>query len=233
MNNNIYKLVSMVVLAAILSGCIPGGLKPQKGGSASVNKPEQAPKGIIVPGKDHFSPPSATLEQPQNPNSTSSQGVSYEMEEVVITPYDVIKETITQYGDDRIVTVRETIPAGTKTIRKAKSNVNQEIGGSWKDTTREIGAALASFKGVQYAGIAVLLFAAYSFFNLPVRTLIGGKDVSMALGGCGAVMMFGPFILVTYANYFFLAILAVGAYWVLARLKYKEGKLDAIEPSKQ
>jgi len=173
--------------------------------------------------------PAATLNQPENPNSASSQDVKYEYEEVVYTPVDVVRETTTVYPDGRSVTLKEPIPAGTRIVKKSKSSVNQEIGSSWRDTARELSAALASFQGVQYVGIALLLAGAVCFFHPVLRAIVGGKDVALAVSGCGAIMMFGPFLFVQYSRYFFLAILLAGGYWLIARFKYQHGKLDALE----
>jgi hypothetical protein len=221
---NIFLAILVIFIA---TGCSIGTPKPQTGGGASVNANLVPQMGRVVTPVDPYSPPSASITQPQNPDSASSQDVSYQIEETIEYPIDTVKETTTTYPDGRSLTIREPIPAGTKVVKKSSSNVNQEIGGSWKDTAREFGAALGSFAVVQYIGIGVLLFGAVSFFNLGLRTLIGGKDVSLALAACGGVMMFGPFILVKYSNYFFLAIVAAGLYWLVTRLKYKEALLDA------
>lgn len=186
--------------------------------------------GEIKPSSEGFmGMPQSSITQPDNPNSSSSQDVNYEYLEEVVVPIDTLKETVTNYPDGRSVTVKEPMPAGTRIIKKSKSAVNQAVGGSWHDTAREMSAALGSFQGVQYAGIAFLILGGVGFFHPVLRALIGGKDVAMALGGCGAIMMFGPFLFVQYSQYFFLAILAAGGYWFIARFKYKDGKLDAIE----
>ncbi len=225
---------AVLILTLIFAGCMPFGPKPQKGGSGSVRglipamgqnpvkSTETASVGVLAP-----SMPSATITQSENPQGASGQNVSFESEEDITTPYDVVKTTTTEYPDGRRVIVKEPMPAGTKTSKRVKQNVEQKLGGAWKDTAREMAAALGSFQSVQYVGIAVFLFGAVSFFNLALRTLIGGKDVSMAIGGCGLVMIFGPYLFVTYSKWFFLAIVAAGMYWVVARLKYKEGIIDA------
>ncbi len=236
------KIVAIAVLIALAaSGCslMPS---PQHGGSAHsgpVSEPTKAIAGNIAPasGSDPRSPtlsmPQSSITQSDNPNSNSAQSVDYEYEEVIVAPIDTVKETITNYPDGHSVIVREPQPAGTRVIRKTKSNVNQQLGSSWKDTARELGAALGSFRMVQYAGIGLLLFGAVAFFHPVLRTLVGGKDTAMAVGGCGVVMMFGPYLFVTYSNYFFLAILAAGGYWLIARFKYQHGKLDILESQAQ
>ncbi len=231
------KFWSMLVVSSVLLlGCAWPG-KQSTGGSASigsqpiqtgatVNQTAPAPQASQdVPAA--FLPPAASLNQPDNPNSTSTQNVDYEYEEIVVLSTDTVKETTTAYPDGRSVIVREPQPAGTTLKRKAKSNVKQELGGSWYDKAKELAASLGSFKAVQGLGAIFLLAGAVSFFNLKLRAIIGGKDTAMAAGATGLVMIFGPYILVQYSDYFFLAILGFGLYWLISRLKYKEGLLDS------
>lgn len=195
------------------------------GTESPVKAKETASVGVFAP----TGMPSATITQSENPQSASGQDVSYESEETITTPFDTIKTTVTEYGDGRKVTVQEPVPAGTKVVRKTKQRVEQSLGGSWKDTAREMAAALGSFQSVQYVGIAVFLFGAVAFFNVFLLKLVGGKDGALVVAGCGLLMMFGPFLFVTYAKWFFLAIVLAGVYWLLARFKYQHGRLDAIE----
>lgn len=234
------RLLALTVLF-LFASCSWPNTRPQKGGGASVGptssfvsesgvkRSETASVGSI----STLGIPSATISQSENPQSGSGQDVSFESEEETVVPFDTIKTTITEYDDGRKVTVQEPVPAGTKITRRVKQRVEQNLGGSWKDTAREMTAALGSFQGVQYIGIGVFLFGAVAFFNAAIRAIIGGKDVAMAVGAAGLVMMFGPFLFVTYAKWFFLAIVLAGLYWLFARFKYQHGRLDAIESQKQ
>ncbi len=222
------RAIIAVLISGLMAGCslMP---KPQHGGAASSGPVTPVhTSGNIAPSPT-LAMPQSSITQSDNPNSSSAQSVDYEYEEVTVVPIDTVRETITNYPDGHSVTVKEPQPAGTRTIKKAKSGVRQELGSSWKDTARDISAALGSFKVVQYSGIALLVFGAVGFFNVALRTLIGGKDTAMAVGGCGVVMMFGPYLFVTYSNYFFLAILAAGGYWFISRMKYQHGQLDALK----
>lgn len=224
------RIVSILTMMALLCGC-GAFTKPQKGGGASVSPiPSKSFNGQINPSSDGFmGMPVSTITQPDNPNSESSQSVDHEYEEVVIMSSDTTRETVTSYPDGRSITIKEPIPAGSQIVKRSRSAVNQAVGGSWKDTAREISAALGSFRPVQFAGIAFLAFGAVSFFHPILRRVIGGKDVAMAIAGCGAVMMFGPFLFVQYSQFFFLAILAAGGYWLIARFKYLHGAHDTLK----
>lgn len=230
-------MMPRAVIAALLlalTACSPFATT-NRGGAASVSTEVSKPlktqgnglgeaSGVSAPS---LGMPATSLKQSDSPNSSSSQAVDYEYEESITTYVDTVKETVTNYPDGRSVIVKEPIPAGTLVVKKAKSAVQQELGSSWKDTAKEMAAALGSFQVVQYVGIAVFLFGAVGYFHPVVRPIIGGKDTAMAVGGSGLAMIFGPYLFVKYSNYFFLAILAAGGYWVISRLKYKEAILDA------
>ena len=170
----------------------------------------------------------ATITQPDNPSQKSSQTAELSKED--ITTYskdtDVVTKTVGQDGS--VVTVTEHVPAGSKKVSKVNQHVGQEIGAAQKDAATSLAAGLASFRGVQYIGAVALLIGLVGFFNPTVRVIIGGKDTAMAVGLGGIAMIFGPYLFVAYANYFFLAILAVAIYWFLARFKYQHGLLDAL-----
>ena len=209
--------------------------KAQKGGgasvSASVNSPatakETAPVGILAASTTIGQAiPTATITQPDNPQGSSGQSVSYQHEEVAEVPVDTVKKTVTDYPDGRKVTVEEPMPAGTRIIKRSNQKVEQQLGGSWKDLARETAAALGSFQWVQYIGVVVFLLGAVGYFHPVVRPIIGGKDTALVVGLCGMVMIFGPYLLVAYSKYFILAILGAAAYWIVARLKFKEGILE-------
>ena len=223
-----------VILAFFLSlaGC--NYLKPQKGGSASVSSPLEATytaMGSVAPTSPN-SLPNATITQPENPNGSSQQDVSFEKTITVEVPYDTVRKTVTEYPDGRKVTVEEPVPAGTRTTEHVKQGVTQVVGGSWYDSAREIGAKLGSFKGVQYVGIAVLLIGAVGFIHPVARGLIGGKDTALVVGAVGIGMIAGPFLLVEYSKWFFgLIVIAIG-YWFISRLKYKEGIADTLQAEK-
>lgn len=221
----------LIALSVLLVVSCSSLIRPQKGGGATVSPvATKSFNGQINPPTiDSMGMPAATITQPDNPNSSSSQAVNYDYEETTIVSVDTVKETVTNYPDGRSVTIKEPIPSGSRIVKKSKSSVNQAVGGSWKDTAREVSAALGSFQAVQYAGIFVMLAGAVGFFHPVLRTIIGGKDVAMVVAACGAIMMFGPYLLVQYSKFFFLAILLAAGYWVIARFKYQHGKLDTLE----
>jgi hypothetical protein len=172
--------------------------------------------------------PVATLAQPENPQASSGQNVSYERETVVTVPTASEVRTETVRPDGSRVVVTETFPAGTQKRESVKQGVQQTVGGSWKDTAREIAAKLGSYKGVQIAGVVALLLAA-AMFHPVVRTAVGGgKSTQVAVAVVGLILVFGPSLIVGHETLLLIGGgVFLGWHWLTSRSSYLEGKVDA------
>lgn len=211
------KAVSLSVVALLLGGCsfFGSGLKPQKGGAATVTK------GSLT------APATVSIEAPENPKSSSKQETKEQETTSYVFPQATTVVTEVKQPDGSSTVVTEHIPAGTKKIVNSVRDVKQEIGASQKDDSREISAKLASFKPVQFVGIALLLAAA-AMFHPAVRVAIGGgKEIQMATAGIGVALIFGPTLFVGNERLILIGGLAtlLTAYG-LSRLAYYKGKHD-------
>jgi hypothetical protein len=116
---------------------------------------------------------------------------------------------------------------------KIVEEVNTTIGASQKDTAREIGAKLASLKGIVWVGVLVFLFGAASAVYPPLKVLVGGSvTTSAVIAAAGLALVILPTLIVGNE----LLILGVcagaaGLYWfahrhgsVHAELKTLKGK---------
>lgn len=206
------------IACALLAGCNVVQ-KPQRGGGASISKP--TPSGTLA---------TTTIQQPDNPSAASKQEVVEHETETYVFPVETTRTTETKTTEGTVITVVEKIPAGTKKVVESKKDTKQEIGPAQKDTSREITAKLASFRPVQFVGIALLL-AAGAMLHPLVRTAIGGgKEIQMAAAGIGVALIFGPSIFV--GNEKILLISGLAALLIaygLSRLGYYKGKHDASE----
>jgi hypothetical protein len=74
-----------------------------------------------------------------------------------------------------------------------KTRAKTELGAAQKDTTREIGAKLASLKGIVWVGVALFTFGLASLFYPPLKLLIGSVTTSLAvvLGGLALMVSDG------------------------------------------
>ena len=212
--NRIRHLIFLAATCALLAGCALV-TKPLKGGGAKI----ATQKG-----------PEVTIQQPDNPAASAKQEVKQQETETYVFPVETVKVTETKTTEGTVITVTEKIPAGTKKVTEIKNDTVQEIGPAQKDTSREISAKLASFKPVQFVGIALMLFAASMFHPLIRGAVGGGKETQMAAAGVGLVLIFGPSLFVGNEKLILLGGLAtlLIAYG-LSRLSYYKGKHDANE----
>lgn len=215
-------LAAVLLVSATLAGCsvLQPGPKPQRGGSATVSRPTAV------------SPATATITQPENPTGSSKQETKEQEATTYIFPQATEVVTETKQPDGSSIVVTEKIPAGTKKIVSASRDVRQEIGAAQKDDSREITAKLASFKPVQYVGIALLLVAAAMFHPLVRGAIGGGKEIQMATAGIGVALIFGPSLFVGNERLILLGGLAVLLVtYGLSRLAYYKGKHDVAAQS--
>lgn len=209
-----------IPLLIILAGCTVS--RPQKGGGATVGwlNPESA--------QNRTETPLASIQQPDNPNTSSGQESNYEkQEEIVLAEAATETVTTTEPTGKTVVIVRE-LPAGSIIRSGTSTSVKQVIGGSWKDTAREISAKLSSYKGVQFLGAGFLLISAACLHPV-VRTILGGgKQLPMALAAIGVILVFGPSLVVGNEKVFVIGGIITAAFtYLLIRLSHKEGKEDA------
>ena len=70
-------------------------------------------------------------------------------------------------------------------VEREETRAKTELGAAQKDTAREIGAKLASLKGIVWVGVALFIFGLASLFYPPLKLLIGSATTSLAvvLGG--------------------------------------------------
>lgn len=229
----------ILILWAILSlsGChlIP---TPQKGGGASVGAsvspaPQNPGKGLEtasvgIPAENAM--PAATITQPENPQGSSGQNVTYDHISEVTTPVDVVKTTTTVYPDGRKVTVEEPQAAGTKVVNHTSQKVEQNLGGTWKDTAREVAVKLSAYSSLIYIGVGLIIFGAAGLFYTPLKVILGGgKQFPIAVAAIGALLVITPMMLVGNEGPVLIgAVVLGGVAWLVIRLTRKEAVSDTI-----
>lgn len=168
------------------------------------------------------------LNAPDNPSTPSSQVTKDVKEEKFVFVQPTERVTETKLADGSVTRLTEVIPAGTVKVTSSTRDVAQQIGAAQKDTSREVTAKLASFKPVQYVGIALLLVAAAMFHPVVRAAVSGGKEVQMAAAAVGLTLVFGPAMFV--GNERIILFAGIGGLFViyaLSRLGYYKGKADS------
>lgn len=113
---------------------------------------------------------------------------------------------------------------------KVTEEVNTVIGASQKDVAREIGAKLASLKGVIWIGVLVFLFGAASAFYPPLKIVTGGSmTTSAVIAASGLALIVLPTLIV--GNELLILGVALGAaalYWFAHRHASIHSKLKTL-----
>lgn len=165
----------------------------------------------LKPGRSVISPQAITLQQSENPSSTSTQ------------VYEKTTEPAIRLQDDDKVIV---VPLRTT------ERVTTTIGAAQKDNARDIAAKLSSLKSVVWVGVLVFLFGAASAFYPPLKLLVGSATTSAVACAAGIALIVLPSLIVGHE----ILILAVSVGAVLiyffshrhgelrGKIKHLEGK---------
>lgn len=163
--------------------------------------------GCVVPsqkgGHSSFSTPtglSGGVAQSENPKSDTVQ---------------VLERTTREIRTDGVVVVTQ-------------EKLNTKIGSAQKDTAREVGAKLASLKGVVWVGIALFIFGAASLVWPPLKVLVGSTTTSLVASAAGIALIMLPSLIVGHEVLILcIGVGAVLAYWFAHRHGELRGKLNS------
>ena len=74
---------------------------------------------------------------------------------------------------------------------REETRAKTELGAAQKDTAREVGAKLASLRGIVWVGLGLFLFGLASLFYPPLKLIIGSVTTSaaMVLGGVALMVL--------------------------------------------
>jgi uncharacterized membrane protein len=177
-------LSSMLVL---LVGCATRPLRP---GTSSI-------KSAAPAGGAQFA---SELKQPENPAQAAAQNFERTTETTLPLPAGtkVEERIITREQPEAVPTVTEktiTLAAPavqtTRTVEKAGTT----IGAAQKDTARELGAKLASLKGIVWVGVLMFVFGIATLVYPPLRAIVGSVTTSLAIVAGGVALAVGGWFL--------------------------------------
>jgi len=189
----------MCLALTLLVGCT--AMKPLKGGKASTSNG----RGI-----------EQSVEQSDNPAAMSRQ----DQETVRVKTYTVpAGSRIESDGTNAAIVVSAPMPVVEREEMRAKT----ELGAAQKDTARELGAKLASLKGIVWVGLAMFVFGLASIFYPPLKLLIGSVTTSAAICAGGLALMVLPTLVVGNELLILGGVAAAVALWFLA---HRHGRLQ-------
>jgi len=195
------KQVMMAAAMLALAGCT--ATAPLKGGKATtLSKPTQGIEQSVV--------------QSDNPAAMSRQ----DQEVVRVKTYTVPAGSRLESALTNGTTV--VVSAPMPVVEREETRAKTELGAAQKDTAREIGAKLASLKGVVWVGVALFAFGLASFFYPPLKLLIGSVTTSAAICAGGAALMILPTLVVGNELLILAGVATAVGLWFLA---HRHGRL--------
>lgn len=119
------------------------------------------------------------------------------------------------------VVVAAPMPVQEREETRAKT----ELGAAQKDTAREVGAKLASLKGVVWVGVGLFLFGLATLFYPPLKLIIGSVTTSAAMVLGGVALMVLPSLIVGNELLILGGVGAIVGGWFLA---HRHGQLRGV-----
>lgn len=211
------KTILLIVWVALLSGC--ANTKPLKGGKATT-----------------FSMPAQGIEQSVTQSDNPAQESRQDQETVRTRSYTV--PTGSRIEEARVTTDATgaaftnlqavVVSASMPVVEREETRARTELGAAQKDTARELGAKLASLKGIVWVGVALFAFGLASMFYPPLKLLIGSVTTSAAMTAGGLVLMVLPTLVVGNELLILGGVgLAVGGWFLAHRHGRLQGFMDA------
>jgi hypothetical protein len=120
------------------------------------------------------------------------------------------------------------ISAPMPVVEREETRAKTELGAAQKDTARELGAKLASLRGIVWVGVAMFAFGLASMFYPPLKLLIGSVTTSAAIGAGGLALMVLPTLIVGNELLILGGVgVAVGGWFLAHRHGRLQGFVDA------
>src|SRR4029077_6158490 len=100
-------------------------------------------------------------------------------------------------GGKAVTNVQAVVVAAPMPVQeREETRAKTELGAAQKDTAREVGAKLASLKGVVWVGLGLFLFGLATLFYPPLKLIIGSVTTSAAMVLGGVALMVLPTLIV-------------------------------------
>jgi hypothetical protein len=213
-----FILLCIVALCSV--GCVTRPLRP---GTATIKSTAPATGAQFA----------SEVKQPENPAQSAAQNFERTTETSLPLPTGtkVAERVITRERPDgpSIVTEKTIVlsaPAvqNTRTVEKAGTT----IGAAQKDTARELGAKLASLKGIVWVGVLMFVFGIATLVYPPLRVIVGSVTTSLAIVTGGVALMVLPTLVVGNELLIMGGVaLAVGGWFLAHRHGQLRGFVDA------
>jgi hypothetical protein len=178
-----HPLAPAVTIAAslTLAGCIMP--HPLKGGKALTARSNSGRfEQTLIQGDNAAQQSRQTQDTVRVRTFTLPAGAR--MEEATV----VSSETATPLTNIHSIVLTQPMPVTEREETRAAS----ELGAAQKDTTRELGARLASLRGITWLGVVLFLFGLTSLVWPPLKLIVGSVTTSAAVLVGGIILIILP-----------------------------------------
>jgi hypothetical protein len=194
--------MAVITVTGFMFGC---AMAPLKGGHATTS-------GAI----------DQTVMQSDNPAQVSRQ----DQEMIRTKSYTVPAGSRLESTSNQVLVVSAPMPV----VEHEETRAKTELGAAQKDTARELGAKLASMKGIMWVGVALFLFGLATLFYPPLKLLIGSVTTSAAIVAGGLALIILPTLIVGNELLILAGVASVVGLWFFAhRHGQLRGLVDAAE----
>jgi hypothetical protein len=224
-----------LALALLATGC--AGARPLKGGKAvTTGKPAGVIEQTLVQGENpsqatkqtqesvkvrtYTVPAGSRVEQTQPPAAAPPQLSTINSKTINLHPSTLNSQPSASF----------TLSAPMPVVEREETKARTELGAAQKDTARELGAKLASLKGIVWVGIGLFVFGLASLVYPPLKVVIGSVTTSAALMLGGVALMVLP-TLVVGNELLILGVvgLAVGGWFLAHRHGQLKGEVSSLK----
>jgi hypothetical protein len=162
------------------------------------------------------SPPPAPA--PSQPSTLNSQSTNHQPSPLAPLTSSLAPQPSTTF----------TLAAPMPVVEREETRAGTELGAAQKDTARELGAKLASLKGIVWVGVGLFVFGLASLVYPPLKVLVASVTTSAALLLGGLALMLLPSLIVGNELLILGGVgLAVGAWFLAHRHGHLRGTVAA------
>jgi hypothetical protein len=217
-------------LVLLATGC--AGPRPLKGGRAvTTRKPEGIVEQTLQQGENPAQPTKQTQETVKVRTYTVPAGSRMEQSPLPVAapaqlstinsqPINLPPSTLNPQPSTAFI-----LSAPMPVVEREETRAGTELGAAQKDTARELGAKLASLKGIVWVGVGLFVFGLASLVYPPLKVIVASVTTSAALVLGGVALMVLPSLIVGNELLILGCVaIAVGA-WFLA---HRHGQLRGV-----
>lgn len=118
-----------------------------------------------------------------------------------------------------------TLSAPTQVTEREETRARTELGAAQRDNARELGAKLASLRGITWVGLALFVFGLASLVWPPLKAVIGSVTTSAAILLGGLALLILPTLIVGNELLILAGVALTAGAWFLA---HRHGQLRGL-----